>query len=167
MALIKCKECGNEVSTEAKTCPKCGARVKPSSGCLPALAYFGGGIVVLLLVLAAIGNLVGPPASACASDWTKCADNADLVNHYDGWTSVQSRCEIAAEGEARYGTPKWPMLPFETFLPGNDYVQKGVAVAIENGAQFQNGFGAMVHAKVTCVYDLNTKQVMNVNIVPR
>ena len=25
MALIKCGECGNDVSTAAKTCPKCGA----------------------------------------------------------------------------------------------------------------------------------------------
>lgn len=30
MALKKCKECGNEVSTKAKTCPKCGA-VKKST----------------------------------------------------------------------------------------------------------------------------------------
>ncbi len=27
MALIKCKECGGEVSTKAKACPKCGAKV--------------------------------------------------------------------------------------------------------------------------------------------
>lgn len=27
MALVKCKECGEQVSTQAKTCPKCGARV--------------------------------------------------------------------------------------------------------------------------------------------
>lgn len=27
MALIKCKECGTEVSSKAETCPKCGARV--------------------------------------------------------------------------------------------------------------------------------------------
>lgn len=27
MALIKCKECGNKVSTTAKTCPKCGAEI--------------------------------------------------------------------------------------------------------------------------------------------
>jgi len=26
MALVKCKECGEEVSTQAKTCPKCGAK---------------------------------------------------------------------------------------------------------------------------------------------
>lgn len=32
MALIKCTECFNEVSTSAKTCPKCGAKVvKPHS----------------------------------------------------------------------------------------------------------------------------------------
>ena len=36
MALKKCKECGNEVSTKAKKCPNCGAPVKASSsvGCL-------------------------------------------------------------------------------------------------------------------------------------
>jgi hypothetical protein len=28
MALIPCQECKQEVSTEAKTCPNCGARVK-------------------------------------------------------------------------------------------------------------------------------------------
>jgi hypothetical protein len=30
MALTKCKECGNEVSKSAKTCPKCGAKLKNS-----------------------------------------------------------------------------------------------------------------------------------------
>ena len=29
MALIACKECGSQVSTEAKSCPKCGAKVIP------------------------------------------------------------------------------------------------------------------------------------------
>lgn len=27
MALTACKECGNEISTKAKACPKCGAKV--------------------------------------------------------------------------------------------------------------------------------------------
>ncbi|MCT7601282.1 OB-fold putative lipoprotein [Aliarcobacter butzleri] len=30
MALLKCKECGNEISKSAKTCPQCGAKVKMS-----------------------------------------------------------------------------------------------------------------------------------------
>lgn len=32
MALIKCHECGAEVSTEAKTCQKCGAKPKKPAG---------------------------------------------------------------------------------------------------------------------------------------
>ena len=28
MAMIKCSECGNEVSTTADSCPHCGAKVK-------------------------------------------------------------------------------------------------------------------------------------------
>jgi hypothetical protein len=32
MALAKCHECGQDVSTEAKACPACGAPVKKSSG---------------------------------------------------------------------------------------------------------------------------------------
>ena len=28
MAMIKCSECGNEVSTTADSCPHCGANVK-------------------------------------------------------------------------------------------------------------------------------------------
>lgn len=34
MSLIKCKECNNEISSKAKTCPKCGAKNKRPSGCL-------------------------------------------------------------------------------------------------------------------------------------
>ena len=32
MALIKCEECGGQVSTEAKTCPQCGAKVTKKTG---------------------------------------------------------------------------------------------------------------------------------------
>ena len=32
MALKKCKECGNDVSTEAASCPKCGAVIKKKTG---------------------------------------------------------------------------------------------------------------------------------------
>lgn len=44
MALTPCKECGNEVSTQAETCPKCGAKVASSS------AGFGGLIISVIVV---------------------------------------------------------------------------------------------------------------------
>lgn len=49
MAIIKCRECKNQVSSEAKICPHCGIKKpKPSLGCLPliivviAFGYFSG-----------------------------------------------------------------------------------------------------------------------------
>src|SRR5205807_7881373 len=44
MALIKCRECGREISSKSATCPGCGAPVKgkrnPATGCLVLLGIF-------------------------------------------------------------------------------------------------------------------------------
>lgn len=51
MAIKKCKECGGEVSTKAKTCPKCGARAPKSTSMLTwliaflAISYFIGDFI--------------------------------------------------------------------------------------------------------------------------
>ncbi len=46
MALVKCKECGSEVSTEAKACPKCGAKVPKKVGLLGWIAVLFVGVFV-------------------------------------------------------------------------------------------------------------------------
>ena len=57
MALKKCKECGTEISSEAKACPKCGspstATAIQSLGC--ALTIIG---IVIILVFLAISGLL-------------------------------------------------------------------------------------------------------------
>ena len=56
MALIKCKECGEEVSAQAKTCPHCGVKnpgVSAKSGCL--------GFIGLCFVVAVVMALFGDP----------------------------------------------------------------------------------------------------------
>ena len=59
MALIKCKECGNEVSTTAKSCPKCGAKItKPASK----LGIFFALLVSFIFFKAIITNEPVPPA---------------------------------------------------------------------------------------------------------
>ena len=45
VALKKCKECDNEVSSKAKTCPHCGSPIKKNIGCLGAI-----GVIFLILI---------------------------------------------------------------------------------------------------------------------
>lgn len=50
MALVKCHECENEVSTEARRCPKCGAKNKKFEQ--SKIIMFGGGFLLLVVLLA-------------------------------------------------------------------------------------------------------------------
>ncbi len=69
MALNNCKECGNEVSSKAKTCPNCGAPVKAgcSKGCLTAIGIF----FLIGLIGSFIGRTVSPPTSKTTTPKTK------------------------------------------------------------------------------------------------
>lgn len=50
MALQKCKECGNEVSSDAKACPKCGAKVKKKFSIIKAIGFFVVAFIVIIIV---------------------------------------------------------------------------------------------------------------------
>ena len=61
MAMIKCKECGKEISDQAAACPHCGAKPYKSSGCLA--------VFVTGTVLIAIFSLIpGTPKSPAPFD---------------------------------------------------------------------------------------------------
>ena len=52
MALIKCTECGHEISTEAKTCPNCGARNKAYKSKIGKLIFvLGLGFIIYIIYL--------------------------------------------------------------------------------------------------------------------
>jgi len=55
-SLIKCKGCGQEVSPEAKSCPKCGAPIKKKGGCLKIIGYGIIGIVVIGMIGAKLSS---------------------------------------------------------------------------------------------------------------
>jgi len=62
MALKQCKECGNTVSNQAKTCPHCGARVKKSSWGLVCIIILVVGLFLVLpniIIPKFIGRQVG------------------------------------------------------------------------------------------------------------
>ena len=205
MALKPCRECGAQVSTEAKTCPHCGVgnpTAKPpmrttGAGWLIVIAAIGGVIYWVssssgsdsgkavpaaasmsasaALSSSTIGALAAasssparvvapPPTATCATDYTVCKDNADLVNNYDKIIDAQSACRSTTDASVKYGNPDWPWLPFGSYFPGNTYVKAGVVRLAEDKVQIQNGFGAMVHSQVICDYDLKAKKVVMLSI---
>jgi len=61
VAIVKCKECGGELSTKADACPKCGAKQKRSSGsgCLKVILV----LFLAFVALAVIAPFVGDKGS--------------------------------------------------------------------------------------------------------
>jgi hypothetical protein len=100
----------------------------------------------------------------CNTDYRKCSSNSDLMNHFADITRGMVSCQVAAKKLAKYGSPIFPFFSFSHFRPGADYVRSGIAILIEDDAQFQNGFGAMEHTSVSCRYDLNTQRVVDVSL---
>lgn len=59
MALVKCRECGNQVSTKAKGCPKCGA-LPPKK--MSVLTWFVVVMIVLIVVILSMSDQPEPVA---------------------------------------------------------------------------------------------------------
>jgi uncharacterized OB-fold protein len=59
MSIKKCKECRNDVSSEAAACPKCGAVIKKQLTSVDQLGYGVLMIVIIVAVIAGISKLCG------------------------------------------------------------------------------------------------------------
>lgn len=57
MALVKCKECGAQISQHAATCPSCGVKRKGASGCLLIILL---AIVILFFVFVVVPLMLSP-----------------------------------------------------------------------------------------------------------
>lgn len=74
MALVKCRECGAQISTKAASCPSCGAKVRKTS----LVAWLALGVVVLSVVGAMFGKSSegGAPQKSREQTEAEKADNA-------------------------------------------------------------------------------------------
>jgi len=108
----------------------------------------------------------GNKSASCDDDWTKCKDNADLVNNNS--EAQIDACQDQVAEQARYGDPKWCSgwfcQKFGKFRVGGDAPKTGVLVLIDGMLQLQNGFGAYAHVTATCIYDLKKKTVIDLAI---
>jgi hypothetical protein len=125
MALIECKECGNEVSSKAESCPKCGAAVETKGmGC-------GTGIVIVFLcgiVYAAIFPSEHPSTAPAPSTTTQPKETND---------DASSRAWIAANAL------KNQMRNPDSFKVEHAYVPKENQKVVCLTYRSQNGFGGI------------------------
>jgi hypothetical protein len=74
--LIKCKECGKEISKSAKTCPHCGAKIKKRKGLAITILIIGG----IIIIGSAIG---GSSKSETSSSYNVTVGESIQVNPYE------------------------------------------------------------------------------------
>lgn len=162
MALGKCKECNQEVSTSAKVCPKCGVdKPVPSDpkqiaiGCLGVIALLA--VTVFLLDQCTANDLTkNTQEKKCANDDLHCLGEKGVVA-----ASVYCKGEI--EKLAKYDV-KWTDGVLEPKFSRFGWRDKklGVITYVGDKANFQNGFGA--YAPVTYECDMLDKSVLGVRI---
>ena len=73
MAMTKCKECGHNVSTQAKSCPSCGAQLKgKTAGKVESVVKWSVAAIALVFALALAWAYVNDtPGSRYADDLNK------------------------------------------------------------------------------------------------
>ncbi|CAA0112396.1 Uncharacterised protein [Starkeya nomas] len=99
---------------------------------------------------------------ACHHDYTKCTWQEQLVTKYKRIEEARADCVEVAKKLARYGDAQFPDMPFQGYLPNEKSVDTGKLSLIENDARYQNGFGAWQHVTLTCLYDLDAREVVEV-----
>ncbi len=87
MALKKCKECGNSVSTKATACPSCGAILKRKTGCFTWLVFFG----FLFFLLPAMFRMAGIDT---AQNATVRQHASAPIKQQNEWTYSHSKDEM-------------------------------------------------------------------------
>lgn len=143
MALIECKECKKEVSSEAKTCPNCGFDLqkevnknKSNIGCIA--AFFLVGIIFLIIQLSPSSN----------------EGNKDMEAFIVSQDYVTPQLKTPAEAE------------FPTFSDSFVTVS-GNIYTIHSYVDSQNSFGANIRSSYTCILklenDLFYLQSVNIN----
>jgi len=57
MAMIKCKECGKEVSSKAESCPNCGVVIKEKPTFYGCVTLIVGGILIIIIAIIVTSNI--------------------------------------------------------------------------------------------------------------
>jgi hypothetical protein len=149
MAIISCKECKKEVSSEAATCPHCGVNIRKAP------TQYGCGTLILLLVVAAVVM----SAIGSFQDNRKKAEEARVAAQHEAAKTPEQRekdraakeaadadkrrkDEAITRGVAGSGVLKKNMRNPQSFSLSSAIVIDGTGAACYE-YRSQNGFGGM------------------------
>lgn len=171
MALIKCKECGTEVSNKAATCVKCGAPVSKQTDAEKMAGGIGAAVIIGGIIWACVHFIGGPADSgsgnkpqqtqetpSCAKDDLQCLGDKGIVG-------AGVYCKDPVERLAEHDV-KWTDGTFETKFSRFRWADKpnGVITYIGDKAQFQNGFGAYTNVIYECDLASDDKTVLDARV---
>lgn len=129
MSLMKCRECGNEVSTDASACPQCGAlNAAKGMGCGPWVVI----VFVVFVVVGLLGNLLPKPGSTTP---TSSPSPTPSFTGEDSKTSGLNCYDIGY----RYGHTATSTMNGKQFNPGWDFA---VPERCHNDPAYANGIQA-------------------------
>lgn len=175
MALIKCHECGGDVSTDAERCPKCGVAPKKKAS---AIVKFGGGFIAVMMAIAVLGFLFSDPKPSEAGRFSEQVPQAAEVNADAQKASCKK--DLQCWGDKGVGTAgvycrdqieklathsmRWTDRFLEPKFSHFRWLDKDRATVTFSGdkAEFQNGFGAYTTVTYECDFDQESNQVLDV-----
>lgn len=173
MAMTKCRECGKDVSTEAKVCPHCGVEnpgipvdsAKKENGKESKSSIFGWvvGIIIMVFLFAKCSADESPEDKA-----KKELSAAECRQDLQCWGDKNSAyatawCDDQVERLAK-NSHKWTDGTFDSKFSHFRWLNKdaGTLTYIGDKIQYQNGFGAWVNHVYECDFDPDTKTVLDV-----
>ena len=157
MALIKCPECGNDVSTEAVSCPKCGCPIKRTAEVQKAEEQYdtaaetysrrnGGGCGKAIFVFVAIivGLLL---IGTCGGLSSRKSDNWNTENRAKSYAMIMVKDNLKAPSTAKFCNTSREMTA-KNF--------GGAKWRVTGWVDAENSFGAMIRSDFDVVLELSS-----------
>jgi len=180
MALIKCPDCGRNVSSSAPACPDCGRPIAGSKSAKSKLSEETGwrgliiGAVMLVLVIGVMsrcGNDSSNSSAPSVSSEPPAKTDAECRTDIQCW-SEKNKIEATVSCQQEIGHRslhdiKWTDSmgdPVFSQLAWGDERHSSITY-IGDKVEFQNGFGAFTPMTYYCTYDPASKQITSLNVV--
>lgn len=159
MAMTKCKECKNAVSTKAKVCPFCGVKN-------PGFQWWQGlaGMVIFGVILYFIfgGDDKAEPSKTSAVKECTSTDTQCLFDKY--FVKASTPCRQLVEKSSKYDFEWTDGIVKPMFTQAINKSAKNQLTYIGDRVKFTNGFNAKTTMTYACTYDWKANELVDFKI---